>query len=299
LYQKTATATTHDPSERPTVIRFTAVLAATFAFVACALPPPAFADAAALQALLERNAAAISRLQADHLAELAAMADAPAVHEYFLAPADKRAGKLAGVKAALAGRQTGSELCLIDNHGSEHLRAVHGRLAGDTELAHDEVDAPFFAAAMALPQGASYVSEPYLSPDVEEWVIGFVVPVIPGEAILHFEHSLREYQGALAQGGGEERSFVLAIDHAGNIVADSRHAVATRMVPGKDTPRAYFENLFKGADALPPAVAAVIASGGKVGAGRVAWGGHDYLLAHKTLRGLSLVAFERQAPSRP
>jgi hypothetical protein len=264
----------------------------TAAFIAILCMPgrPQAADQGALAALLEEKTRAIAKLQGEHLAELSVMASNPTVHDYFDAAPAKRPGKLPAVKAALAGRQMGSELCLIDSRGREHLRAVRGRLASEKELAVDEVDAPFFAPGMALSQDSRYISEPYLSPDVEEWVVGFVIPVVPGQLVLHFEHPISEYQQVLT-GDATSRRFALAIDRAGYVVADSRHAPNIRKIAGKDEAPGYFANIFKGPESLPVGVTRVIAAGA-IKPGMVSMGGQNYLMDGRKLDGITLLVFE-------
>jgi hypothetical protein len=222
----------------PFAHRLLAILVAGFAAASSA-----HADPARVKALVADKAATIGKIQGEHIAELRVMAQIPALRDYFQAPEKERPNRMDAVEKALAGRQMGSELCLIDGHGSEHLRAVRGRVAPESELAQDEDSAPFFRAGIRLPAGGLHVSTPYLSPDVEEWVIGYVVPVLPGEAILHFEHTLRELQAVASQGTSGSGRFVLLIDPRGYVVADSRTPVALGLVGSEMEAKAYFKNI--------------------------------------------------------
>jgi diguanylate cyclase (GGDEF)-like protein len=99
------------------------------------------------------------------------------------------------------------EACLIDRSGAEVARAVKGRVAPVGDLSPDETGAPFFAPTFALAPGEVFHSEPYLSPDTNEWVIANSTPIpTPGgtRAIVHFEitiESLRQATAADANGG--------------------------------------------------------------------------------------------------
>ena len=252
---------------------------------------PAKADPARVKALVADKAAAIGKIQGEQISELRTMAQIPAVREYFQAPEKDRPNRMEAVEKALAGRQMGSELCLIDGHGSEHLRAVRGRLAPDSELAKDEDSAPFFRAGIALPPGGLHVSIPYLSPDVEEWVVGYVVPVLPGEAILHFEHTLRELQAVASQGTAGTGRFVLLVDPRGYVVADSRNPVALGLTGSETEPRAYFKNIKAADGAYPADLAAALAARAPKEL-KLRLDGKPYDVAWHEAQGLFIVGFD-------
>lgn len=230
-------------------------------------------------------------LQDEHLTELAAMADLPAVRDYFLAPASKRPAQLGRVHGALDGRKMGSELCLIDEYGSEHLRAVHGRLAPSSELAHNEVSAPFFAPAIAMKAGERHVSIPYLSPDVLQWVVGYVVPVLPGKAILHFEHPIANLLTALPTDPAGSGRFLLMVNAEGFILGDSTRKIDLSVKDDKIEPASYFASIGKGGSPLPAGTAeAVLAT--DAGTTTAAWAERSWTVAWTRVGSLKLVGAE-------
>lgn len=267
----------------PVALVMLALLALAFAAVS-----PAQADPARAKALLAEKNSAVSKVQNEHLMELQSLGQLAVVRDYFLLPAKDRPSHIDAVQKALAGRQMGSELCLIDSRGAEHLRAVRGRLAPSSELAQDEGEAPFFIESMRLTAGKTYISRPYLSPDVEEWVIGYVVPVVPGQAILHFEHPLRELQAVATQGAAPPNNFILLLDPRGYIVADSRQPVSLGMVGNDSEPKDYFRTI---ASAVPDDLAAALKLGGRKEM-RTTMDGRNWDVAWREAAGLLVVAFD-------
>jgi diguanylate cyclase (GGDEF)-like protein len=118
------------------------------------------------------------------------------------------------------------EACLIDRGGGEIARAVKGKVAPLADLSPDETEAPFFAPTFALKPGQVYHSEPYLSPDTNEWVIANSTPIpTPGriKAIVHFEITLESLRRAIATDpvGGYD---ILVLDaRSGAVLVDSRY----------------------------------------------------------------------------
>ena len=261
--------------------------------IATGILSPLAVAAEPIEILVQDRAQAIVKVQGDHMGELAVMARMPVVNDYFLAADKDRKAKLKAVQAALAGRHMGSELCLIDEHGSEHLRAVHGHLAPDSELAHNEVEAPFFKDGIHLAAGQSYQSPPYASPDVHEWVLGYVVPVLPGKAILHFEHPLKEIQALATQGMSGENRFLLVIDDQGLIYGDSRRNVNLSTTGDSPDPSANFQNLARSEPRLPPALIGEIVNDVNHTT-KTAWNGGTWEVSWRKVGSLILVGFQRQ-----
>src|SRR3954465_5254077 len=73
-------------------------------------------------------------------------------------------------------RQIG-ELCFIDRSGSENARVVHGKRAPISDLSPDEADNPSFHPPSALRAGQVFQSQPNVSPDTHDWVIGNATPI--------------------------------------------------------------------------------------------------------------------------
>ena len=84
------------------------------------------------------------------------------------------------------------EICLIDASGAESVRGVGGTIASEDQLSPNETDTPFFAPALALPDGQVYrSSEPYLSGDSNDWAVAHATPIVLADGrhagVLHFE----------------------------------------------------------------------------------------------------------------
>jgi diguanylate cyclase (GGDEF)-like protein len=167
----------------------------------------------------------------------------PAFREFYAAPGTNAAKieaqgpALREANAALAHLEDLfpgmiGEACLIDRGGAEIARAVKGRIAPISDLSPDETEAPFFAPTFAMRRGQVFHSEPYLSPDTNEWVIANSTPIpTPGRprAIVHFEITLESLRKAAAADrvGGYD---ILVLDaRTGAVVLDGRHA----QVPGR------------------------------------------------------------------
>jgi diguanylate cyclase (GGDEF)-like protein len=121
-------------------------------------------------------------------------------------------------------RQIG-ELCFIDRSGSENARVVHGERAPVSDLSPDEADNPFFRPTFALRPGQVFQSQPYVSPDTHDWVIGNATPIPLGPArtsvaIVHYELSVESFRRQLRaeEDGGYGISVVDA--RTGRVVID-------------------------------------------------------------------------------
>jgi methyl-accepting chemotaxis protein len=152
------------------------------------------------------------------------------------------------------------EICLIDSKGAERARVVRGVLATDEDLSPDETGNPFFTPTLALAKGAVYRStEPYMSPDIDSWVIGHATPIYLPDGteagLLHFEIPLAWFAGAVATNSlPGSYSFLMTrdgmlLDHpnlppaltAAHIVPDGQDhpfAEASRFIGGADFQRA-------------------------------------------------------------
>jgi diguanylate cyclase (GGDEF)-like protein len=103
-------------------------------------------------------------------------------------------------------RQIG-ELCFIDRSGSENARVVHGQRAPVSDLSPDEASNPFFGPTFALRPGQVFQSEPYVSPDTHDWVVGNATPIPLGPqrrsvAIVHYELSVESFRAQLRSDDG-------------------------------------------------------------------------------------------------
>jgi diguanylate cyclase (GGDEF)-like protein len=120
-------------------------------------------------------------------------------------------------------RQIG-ELCFIDRGGSENARVVHGRRAPVSDLSPDEASNPFFAPTFALRPGQVFQSEPYVSPDTHDWVVGNATPIPLGlqrrsVAIVHYELSVESFRAQLRSDDGDY-GLHLVDARTGRVVVD-------------------------------------------------------------------------------
>jgi diguanylate cyclase (GGDEF)-like protein len=121
-------------------------------------------------------------------------------------------------------RQIG-ELCFIDRSGSENARVVHGKRAPVSDLSPDEASNPFFGPTFALRPGQVFQSEPYVSPDTHDWVVGNATPIPLGPrrrsvAIVHYELSVESFREQLRSDDGDY-GLHLVDARTGRVVVDS------------------------------------------------------------------------------
>ena len=100
------------------------------------------------------------------------------------------------------------ETCLIDQTGQEHSRTTFGKLAPDSDLSSEEGRAPFFKPSLELADGQVHISNPYMSPDVEQWVFAYTSPIILDDgsvpAFYHFEMPVSLFQESLGIGKSKD-----------------------------------------------------------------------------------------------
>jgi diguanylate cyclase (GGDEF)-like protein/PAS domain S-box-containing protein len=120
------------------------------------------------------------------------------------------------------------EICLIRASGQETARWNGGVVAPVDTLSPDESqNNPGFTPGMALPDDAVSLTEPYISPDSERWVLGLVTPIVLPDTtagILHFELPVQWLSDELAAHpfGGSSYSFLL--DSKGRLIDHPRIA---------------------------------------------------------------------------
>jgi diguanylate cyclase (GGDEF)-like protein len=116
------------------------------------------------------------------------------------------------------------EACFIDRSGAEVARTVRGESATIEDLSLNESDNPFFAPSFALPIGAVYQAQPYVSPDTNEWVISNSTPLDTPDrskpALLHFEVTVESFRSAASRAGQYPVTVVEAT--SGQVIFDSR-----------------------------------------------------------------------------
>jgi hypothetical protein len=130
------------------------------------------------------------------------------------------------------------ELCFIDRSGSENARVVHGKRAPISDLSPDEADNPFFGPTFALRPGRVFQSQPYVSPDTHDWVVGNATPIPLGPkrrsvAIVHYELSVESFREQLRPSDGDS-GLHLVDARTGRVVIDGSRPqkVGALGVPG-------------------------------------------------------------------
>ena len=97
-----------------------------------------------------------------------------------------------------------AESCLIDHTGLEHSRITDHHIAPKEDFSDQESSAVFFKPSFSLKPGEFHRSDPYLSPDANEWVIAFTTPVVLKDntipAFYHMEVSIKNIVNFLYEG---------------------------------------------------------------------------------------------------
>jgi diguanylate cyclase (GGDEF)-like protein len=117
------------------------------------------------------------------------------------------------------------ELCFIDRSGSENARVVHGKKAPVSDLSSNEADNPFFRPTFALRPGQVFQSQPYVSPDTHDWVIGNATPIPLGPrrssvAIVHYELSVESIRRQLRTDDRHNYEVSLVDARTGRVIID-------------------------------------------------------------------------------
>lgn len=181
------------------------------------------------------------------------------------------------------------EMCLIEANGKELSRIVGKEIA--TELSADESGASFFKPGLAKGAKTVHVAPPYMSADVNKWVVAYVTPILVGaekKAILHYEMGLDVYQAALAKELSGKEFFLLAVTADGWVVFDSRTPIAVAKQGEKGEPADYFQPFRFGGQELNAVMKTLD------GGGTITEEGAHYTGAYKTVENLTLVAFKKQ-----
>ena len=180
------------------------------------------------------------------------------------------------------------EMCLINPAGSEISRIVGKQIAYD--LSNEEASASFFDPGFAQKPKTTYVSQIYMSPDADKWVLAYVTPVVVNNAttaILHYEHGLEVYQKALNKGFSGNESFIVAVDEGGWIVSDSRNDIQIEKHGDHESEDQYFAHFDLNGKTLADVV-------GAIDAGTILEGeaGARYTAAYKKVNDWVLIVFQ-------
>ncbi|MEO5334461.1 MAG: cache domain-containing protein [Magnetococcus sp. YQC-5] len=134
------------------------------------------------------------------------------------------------------------EACLIDRTGQEHLRVVHNKVEDLHFFSSTESDSPFFEPTFQLKAGEIFTSDPYMSPDSEQWVIAYTSPVVLANddipAFFHIEIPVDVYNKLVVtqdysyftahqkiQHDKEEEGRYFIVNKEGLLLADSRQEI--------------------------------------------------------------------------
>jgi diguanylate cyclase (GGDEF)-like protein len=114
------------------------------------------------------------------------------------------------------------EACFIAADGRELARIVRGHAARGRELSPDESMNVFFKPTFDLPVGSVYQAQPYVSPDMHEYVISNSTR-IPGArpSIVHFEVRLEAFRRAAAETDTAGYEIEVVDAGTGAVVIDS------------------------------------------------------------------------------
>lgn len=181
------------------------------------------------------------------------------------------------------------EMCLIDASGKELSRIVGKEIA--TELSADESGAAFFKPGLDRKVKTVHVAPPYMSADVNKWVVAYVTPILANnekKAILHYEMGLDVYHAALAKELSGKEFFLLAVTADGWVVFDSRKTIAVAKQGEKSEAADYFSPFKFGGQGLAEVIKSL--DGGTA----ITDDGVTYAGAYKTVENLTLLAFKKQ-----
>jgi hypothetical protein len=286
----------------PLRIRFRAIAATTavaFGLLGL-LPAETMAAGEDLQSLATRKAATIENLHRKAKRALVNAAQDRAFESYFHAN-DKEARhaakqRIETVTLATQRRFHVEEMCLIDPTGTEITRIVGNEIAPDADLSTEEAQAAFFKPGFAEQPRRVYITNPYMSPDADKWVLAYITPVMAdGEkkAILHYEHGLGIYQDAVNKGVEDEGHFILMVSRGGFVVSDSRKPVAIGKQGESEEMADYFQQL---SDVSPKGLGEVYGRIGesRTGQATISDGGAEFGVAYSVAEGgLIVMAIER------
>lgn len=257
------------------------------------------------EALLERRAAMLELLH--HQAEIALVTAAQdrSFAAYFHATDDAERDHLRGHLERLTANMKATfavdGVCLVGVDGSEIASTAVEELGesdGDdaTEAAQEaDAEAEFFRDAFLQPARHVYLSPIFVSPDSRRWVVSYATPIVVDgfvRAILHYEHSLEEFQTVLADSPDGVVGFLLIVDPDGWVIADSRKRIDMRQ-RGETAERAdYFEKFDWQGIGLADLLVHLGRDGGAMH--RVMQGpGGSYRIEQRVVRGWTLLLFEK------
>lgn len=258
----------------------------------------ATAEPADVEALARRAAATVQQLHDNASRALVTAAQDEAFSTYFHAhdghdhhARDEIKARIDRVSLSVQDRFHVEEMCLIDPNGVEISRIVGSEIAHD--LATDEADAPFFGPGFETEHRRVYTSPVYLSPDASRWVIAYVTPVLVDghkRSILHYEHALTAYTGALQRQAETLDGNIIVVTDTGHVIFDSRHEISIEGIEGRETLDDYFAAFDLDGHDLASLRGALLRDGTE-GAGRLIGDGDTLDVAVQTVGQWTIVAW--------
>lgn len=182
------------------------------------------------------------------------------------------------------------EMCFIEATGKESSRIVGNQIAVD--LSDDESGAAFFKPSMEQKPKTVYHAPPYVSTDVNKWVLAYTSPIMVNnekKGILHYEMGLDQYQTALNKDMKGDDFFIVAVTQDGWLVSDSRKEISPAKKGESKNPEDYFVKFkFGGLDA-PELINRL-----KTPDNGIKEGDSVYVGSHKVVVNLTLFVFQKQ-----
>ncbi|MFN3077806.1 MAG: hypothetical protein ABT940_13190, partial [Alphaproteobacteria bacterium] len=252
----------------------------------------ALAEKRALAELVLRKAAVLENEHIRLSRRLVNFAQDRVFGHYMKAPPDLRNDAKAEMHAKSLGLQKDTavyEMCFIDEHGHEVMRFIDGIPRYD--LSTNEISNAFFGVGFKL--DAKQVSPPqiYVSPDAQQWVVGYVTPIFFDErkiGLLHYEYKLSKFVEGMTfdfRHGSDE--WASLVDDEGYIIWDTREptriAHEQRSIGGKK-----IDN-FKKMSSVESAAIAL----GTEGEGKITENGVTWMVVYKPVLGWTVVVGRR------
>jgi diguanylate cyclase (GGDEF)-like protein len=121
----------------------------------------------------------------------------------------------------------------VDDSGAENARVVSDQASPANTLSTDVTAAPFFKPTLELPSGVVYQSKPYLSREINQWVISSSTQVFTPDrvrrAMVRFEVPIESFRRQSSTVGYGQLLIVDA--STGSVVIDAAHETP----PGQST----------------------------------------------------------------
>jgi methyl-accepting chemotaxis protein len=116
------------------------------------------------------------------------------------------------------------EACFIDiKTGREIARVVGDQIAKPDDLSPDESKGPFFRPTVRQSVGMPYQSQPYVSGDSSQWVVGTATQIALHQkpvGLVHFEVNIESLRQALVAGGTDGIHIRVVDAGTGQVVID-------------------------------------------------------------------------------